>query len=530
MYADSIYYNGKIVTCSHNRACVDASAIAVSGKSILAVGNDSDISVFRGPDTTYNDLQGKMVVPGFVEGHTHLLMQGEASVRVDCDGMTEEEVIKNIRRKTADIAAGEWVTGQCGFRCSGWSEPETGFMSVAKLDALLPHNPFVVIRVNGGNLIVRANTLALKAAGIDPNAEIYGSNGLRPEVDSAIKAAMPPHDDAYEAKLFQYAEKEMFSFGVTSCLFVCATNKDADILRSLYERDALQLRVSLAFGGIPDSTVEDYRKYCAAEPVSGLYDDRYAARMIKFFTDGTFGRHTAALTSPYSDDPDCIGKLNYSDTDLYDIVFTAAKAGYQTAGHTVGDRAMKQILDVYEKVIEELDLQDHRLRVEHLQLIQPEDPLRMKKYGILASMQPAHAPYNRVMSEVRLGKERSRWLYALRPVQEAGVLIAGGSDAPIQSANPFVGMYAAVTRKCEDSQPAGGYFPENSITREQALLAYTIQGSYAVFADKTRGSLEPGKNADLAILDRDILNCDPDEIKDIRPLCTVCAGKIVYEA
>ena len=530
MYADNIYYNGKIVTCSHGHARVDASAIAISGKSILAVGNDSDITAFRGPDTVLNDLNGKMVTPGFVEGHTHLLMQGEASVRIDCDGMTEEEVITSIRKKLASIDPGEWVTGNCGFRCSGWSEPESGFLSVDKLDALLPRNPFVVIRINGGNLIVRANTLALKAAGINLNAEIYGLNGLRPEVDSAIKAVMPPRNDAYEEKLFQYAEKEMFSFGITSCLFVCANNKDANILRNLYERDALQLRVSLAFGGIPDSTVEDYRKYCSVEPVSGLYDDRYTARMIKFFTDGTFGRHTAALTSPYSDDPGCVGTLLYSDKELYDIVSTAVKAGYQTAGHTVGDRAMKQILDIYEKVITELDLKDHRLRVEHLQLIRPEDPLRMKKYSILASMQPAHAPYNRVMSEIRLGKERSRWLYALRPVQDAGVLIAGGSDAPVQSANPFVGMYAAVTRKCEDGQPAGGYFSENSITREQALLAYTIQGAYAIFADKTRGSLEPGKNADFVVLDRDLLNCDPDEIKDIRPLFTVCGGDVVYEA
>lgn len=528
--ADLIFMNGRIITCKGGNTTPSAEAIAVKNGRILLVGSTQEVLKLRGEKTDVRDLEGCSVIPGMFDSHTHLLAQGQSRLMFDANPMCEADILENARCKAVETASGEWIEGYCGFRNESWDndDPED-FMSVRKLDEVSLNHPLYIHRTVGQGSILRANSVALRLAGIAEGTPLYEQNILREEVCRALEAVIPSDPEKLTRKALLAAQDEMFSYGVTSCVFVCVSELEAQTLEEMYAAGELKLRINAALGNLAGDSVESIKKRMLIPPCYGKYGGRYSARSVKLFADGTFGRHTAALLDDYSDQPDCLGTLNYSDEELYQIFSAAARAGYQPLIHTVGDRAMKQVLNAYERVTTEQRLRDHRFKIEHLQLMRPEDPARIKRLGLVASMQAAHAPYNRIMTENRLGPERMKWTYALRPVWETGTIIVGGSDAPVQKANPFEGIYAAVTRKYIDGQPENGYVPENAISRDAALLSYTSNGAYGVFAESYLGTLEAGKLADFAVLDRDYSACPLEELKQIQVLCTVCAGEIVYQ-
>jgi len=529
--ADLIFYNGRIITCSTPECTPAAEAIAVCGDKILAIGSSQEILKFGNSNTIAFDLKGCSVVPGMYDSHTHLLAQGQTQLMFSADAMSEDEILGNAKRKVLDTAPGEWVEGYCGFRNSKWDTLDpANFVSTESLDAISPKNPLYIHRTAGQGGILRANTRALELAGIPKGTQLYSGYAMLPEIEKALLMAIPHDNKRIAKRALLAAQQEMFSYGVTSCVYVCVSQEEEHILRELYTEGLLKLRIHAALGNLAGDTVQSMKERMYTAPSTGEYDHRFTARSIKLFADGTFGRHTAALLEDYTDQPGCKGKLNYTDSDLYEIISEAGRRGYQPLIHTVGDRAMEQVLRIYKRVIEEQQLSDHRFKIEHLQLICPGDPEQMRSLKLVASMQAAHAPYNRIMTQQRLGNARLKWTYALQHVLQAGVPIAGGSDAPVQSANPFEGIYAAVTRKYIDGQPAEGYIPENAISREAALRSYTIMGAYGNFAEGYLGTLETGKTADLAILDCDFTKCPTEKLKDIRVVCTVCSGEIVYQA
>lgn len=260
-----------------------------------------------------------------------------------------------------------------------------------------------------------------------------------------------------------------------------------------------------------------------------MYDKHLSIRAVKYFADGSFGSQSAALYEDYTDRPGYRGKLNHTDDELYDLVEEAYSHGFQVITHAIGDRANRQVIDIYEKVLGECFTADHRFRIEHFQLVTEEDVDRIKRLGILPGMQAIHAPRSASMAERRIGKERAARSYASGMPWKKGVKVIGGSDSPSSPANPFWGIYAAVTRKDQDGKPEGGWYPENGISREDALRTYTDWAAFGQFEEDIKGTIEKGKLADFVVLDRDIMECSADEIKDICVLKTISGGKCVFE-
>jgi predicted amidohydrolase YtcJ len=323
------------------------------------------------------------------------------------------------------------------------------------------------------------------------------------------------------------AQDALFSYGITSLMDAGIALPDLDITKSLYESGKLKIRISEFIF----ATNGDDKKYIESggKPVSGLYDNRLDVRGVKIVSDGSLGARSALLLQDYSDQPGHKGSGRYTDAELYTIVKRAHKAGFQIALHGIGDGAVRQVIEAYEKVLKESPKKDHRHRIEHFQIVQPEDISKAVSLGIIASMQSVHATSDMNMAEDRIGPERIKSAYAWRTVIDKGGIIANGSDAPVEQVNPYHGLHAAVTRQNGQGEPLGGWRPEQKMSRIEALRSFTDWSAYALFNEKIKGTLEAGKLADFAVLDRDIINCPEGDIRDTKVLMTVLGGEVVYK-
>lgn len=527
--------NAKIYSMDESNKTINS--MFVKNGEIVRIGSEELIKNLLLPDTQIIDLNGKTVIPGLIEGHTHLLKFGESFMQIDCFWKSKEDIFKQIAEKVKTLKKGEWIQSDFGWNNEIWEDKS--YPTKEELDQIAPHNPVCLGRCDGHMLWL--NSLALELSGITKNTpDPQGGHILKADdgellgcvTDNACKMVVdqiPPLNKEQLKEALLYAQKESFRLGFTSVMAMNVVTSHIQAMEELYLQGDLKLRISCALGSLPGEQEDPlWKNYYTTGPVIEKFDNKFNIRAVKYFADGSFGSQSAALFKDYSDYPGFRGELSYSDDEFFNLVKESYDAGFQVITHAIGDRANRQVIDIYEKVLKENWNDDHRFRIEHFQLITDEDVQRVKALGILPSMQAIHAPRSAGMAERRIGLDRASRSYASGMPFKAGIKVIGGSDSPSSPANPYWGMYAAVTRRDQDGKPKKGWFPENCITREAALRSYTEWAAFGQFEETIKGSIEEGKLADFIVLDRDILNCPIDEMKEITVCKTFVGGEEVY--
>jgi len=519
--------NARVWTADESRPW--ASAIAVSGDRIVAVGSDAQISALTGAGTRVIDARGQMVVPGFIDSHVHFLDGGRGLASVQLrDARTPAEFIARIKAFAATVPAGTWITE------GNWDHEQWGGELPRRdwIDSVTPNHPVWINRLDGHMSL--ANSAALSAAGVtrdardlaggtivrDPGGELTGV--FKDNAGSHVSGAVPAptalmNDRALEAAMAHVAEQ-----GVTSIHHMGNWN-DLATFRRAHARGGLRTRI---YAAVPLSSWARLRDTVAAE---GTGDDWLRIGGLKGYVDGSLGSHTAAFFDPFTDAPNDRGLFVNTPENLYAWTKGADDAGLHVMVHAIGDRAIRLQLDVFERVARENGARDRRFRIEHAQHIAPPDVARFAQLQVVPSMQPYHAIDDGRWADKVIGAERARTTYAFRSLLDAGAKLAFGSDWYVAPPTPLEGIYAAVTRRTLDDRNPGGWVPEQKITVEAALRAYTTGSAYGEFAESRKGSLAPGKLADLVLIDRDITRIAPERIRDARVMLTVVGGRVVFE-
>ncbi len=524
--SDMIITNARIWT--GNGAQPYAEAMAVSGDTIIAIGSSRELLKFKSGTDTVIDLGGRFVVPGFIDSHIHMLQGGSnlASVQLR-DAGTPEVFINRIREYAATLKPGEWILGG-DWDGKGWETlPHRKW-----IDSVTPDNPVFVSRLDGHMAL--ANSAAMKIAGADQRVkDVAGGSIERDEngeptgifKDNAmdlISLKIPEQSAEEVDRALVSAMKYLASNGVTSAHVVDAAAY-ADGIARVRARGEQITRVYYL------QTISRWKDLKDQIDREGRGDVWVSTGGVKGFVDGSLGSHTAAFIEPYTDLPTDTGLFVNSGEDLYRWISESDKAGLQVVIHAIGDEAINTLLNIYERVAAENGERDRRFRIEHSQHIAPPDIPRYGKLKVIASMQPYHAIDDGRWAEEYIGPERIKTTYAFRSLLDSGATIAFGSDWFVAPATPLEGIYAAVTRRTLDGKNPDGWVPEQKITVEEALKAYTINAAYASFEEDIKGTLEPGKLADFVVLDRDITAVDPVEIWDMKVQQTWVGGKKVFD-
>jgi predicted amidohydrolase YtcJ len=515
-----------------------AEAIALRDDRILAVGSREDIAKLKGPQTKLIDLGGHFVMPGFNDAHMHLASAGLEKLNVNMVGTkTLDEFRERLRVKVEAAAPGAWVVGE------GWDEtlwpakvPPTRW----DLDEVSGDHPVFLVRVDGH--IAVANTRALQLASVtvaskDPaGGKIDRDEGgtptgiLREKAQGLMRAAMPQPTHEVRRQAIELALADLASHGITSAQDFSSW-EDFQVYEELEKEGKLTARISewLPF----DESVEELNRKRDSHPQS---DNMLHTGMLKGFMDGSLGSKTAAMLEPFSDDPGNSGIPQYDPAKLNAMTRERVLAGYQIGFHAIGDKGAQMALDAFadaEKAAKDAKVKaadggaDYRLRVEHAQVTTPQQIARFKELKVIASMQPNHLLTDMNWAESRLGPKRAETSYAWAEFLSHGVVLAFGTDYPVEPVTPFRGVYSAVTRMSEDGKKT---YVGQKLTIEQAIAAYTTGAAYAEFAERQKGKLESGMLADFVVLDRDLTAATPPKILDTKVLRTVVGGKTVYEA
>jgi predicted amidohydrolase YtcJ len=542
--ADLIFTHGNIFTGVVDAAASlgsgkRAEALAVLGDKILAVGARDEIMKLKGPETKIVDLDGHFVMPGFNDAHMHLASAGLEKMNVNMVGAkTLDEFRDRLRAKVEAAGPAEWVVGE------GWDEtlwpvkvPPTRW----DLDEVSGNHPVYLERVDGH--IGVANTRALQLASVtvasrDPEGGKIDRDDsgtptgiLREKAQEAVQAVIPRPTHEKRRQAIELALADLASHGVTSAQDYSQWD-DFQIYEELEHDGKLTARISewLPF----DDSIEDLNKKRDSHPAS---DNMLHTGMLKGFMDGSLGSKTAALLEPYSDDPKNSGLPQYEAAKLNAMTKERLLAGYQIGFHAIGDKGIQLALDAFaeaEKAAKDGKVKaadggtDYRLRIEHAQVTTPQQILRFKELKVIASMQPSHLLTDMNWAESRLGPKRAEHSYAWAEFLRRGVVLAFGTDYPVEPVTPFRGLYSALTRISEDGKKS--YYPAQKLNIEQAITAYTTGAAFAEFAEKQKGKLEPGMLADFVVLDQDITAALPPKILGTKVLRTVVSGKTVYEA
>jgi predicted amidohydrolase YtcJ len=535
--ADLIFINGNVYTANDRQA--HAEAIAVKGDRILFVGTGAAAKAYQGAKTKVVDLHGATVVPGMTDAHHHLEGVGFREMTLNLEGITNlQDFLAKVKTKVDQAKPGEWVTGR------GWIEtfwqPQV-FPTRWDIDEISPNNPVVLQRADGHGTVV--NSAALKIAGITkdtPNpfgGEISKDKNGEPNgmlLDAArglVSKHIPPTTAADAERAVVLGVQRDVSLGWTQVQDPGGSYEDVDIYRKLYTEGKIKLRIYKVLSA-PGKQAD---RLLSEGPIIGAYGNRLTVRSLKCYADGSLGSRSAALLEPYSDAPDTSGFLTVKEEDLLPMLKEALRKGIQVETHAIGDRGNRFILDEYEKALAAVPpaqrkIAEPRWRVEHSQIVNPIDIPRFKKLGIIPSMQASHAIGDLHFAPARLGFKRLEGAYAWNSFVKSGVIVPGGSDAPVERGEPMIEFYAAVARKDIKGYSGEGWHPEEALPRDQALKMLTIWPAYAAFEEKLRGTIEVGKLADLTVLSADIMKIPEMEILKTHCLMTVIGGEIVYQS
>jgi hypothetical protein len=529
--ADLIVTNARIYTVDDNHPFVDA--LAVRDGRVEFVGSTREALLLRGVSTRVIDAAGRTVIPGMVDAHAHLFGLGEFLANIDLrDTRSYDEVVSRVAARARGTPAGRWILGRAWDQ-NKWGD--TRFPTHDALSRVTPNNPVVLTRVDGHALL--ANAAAMRAAGVtaatkDPSGgRIERNSAGEPTgvfVDNAkalIERVVPPlsHDEMMADALA--AVKEATRYGLTGVHDPGEPRNVLDLFEEMGKAGTLGLRV---YAMISDDSAA-IEHYFQLGPRSGLYDNHLWIRAIKLYADGALGSRGAALLDPYTDDPKNSGLLVSTPDHLRDVSTRALQHGFQVATHAIGDRGNRIALDAYEAALKAVPTVDHRFRVEHVQVLDHADVPRFAQLGVIPSMQAVHQTSDMYWASNRLGYARTLGAYAWRSLLSTGVIIPNGSDMPVERVNPLYSFHAAVSREDDNNWPPGGWFPEQKMTRDEALKAMTIWPAFAAFQEKEMGSLTPGKLADFVILDRDIMTAPVEQILGTSVLATYIGGRAVFE-
>ena len=505
-----------------------AEAVASRGDSIIAVGSNTEIEALIGEDTEVISVTGSMLVPGFIDTHVHFIASGSGLASVQLrDAATPEEFSARIGEFAKNVDPGEWIMyGDWDHTLWGGELPRRDW-----IDDVTPDNPVWVYRLDGHMAL--ANSAALALSGVDADsADIDGGTIVRYEdgrptgllKDNAMIMVEEAIPEAAAAKLDREARAAMEHVagnGVTSVHDMAGWQSLATYRRAQGRGEMLTRIYSV----VPLRDWEKLRDEVAAK---GTGDEWLRIGGLKGFMDGSLGSHTAAMLEPFTDEPEDKGFLINDLDDMRDWVTGADAAGLQIMVHAIGDSAIRDLLDVFLDAVETNGERDRRFRMEHAQHIAPEDVERFAVQKIIASMQPYHAIDDGRWAEEVIGPERAKTTYAFRSLIDAGATVTFGSDWSVAPATPIEGIYAAVTRQTLDGANPGGWVPEQMVTVEQSLHAYTTAAAYSSFEENIKGMLKPGMLADFVLLDRDLTQIDPETIRDTEILRTVVGGEVVY--
>lgn len=529
--ADLIVIGGHIYTVDDSRPA--AQAFAVRNGVFIFVGSAREAASLKGPNTRVIDLHGETVVPGLADAHGHLTELGETLHEADLAGsLSYDEVIQRTRKHAGAVSKGEWVLGH------GWDQNRWASKQFPTSDALtraFPDNPAVLERIDGHALL--ANARAMQAAGItaatkDPaGGRIVRDATGNPTgvfVDNAqglIDHAVPPPTAAQLEQAISAAIADVHRWGLVSIHDPGEPRRIIDVMESMAQKGNFDLR---GYVLIADNAA-DIAHYYTLGPRSAMYGGHLWVRAIKLYADGALGSRGAALLSPYSDDPGNTGLLVSTEPHLQDVATSALRHGFQVATHAIGDRGNRNALDAYEAALEAVPTADHRFRVEHAQILDPADIPRFAELGVIPSMQSSHQTSDMRWAEDRLGPSRIHGAYAWRSLLNTGVIIPNGTDFPVEQVNPLITFHSAVTRQDSTGWPDGGWYPEQRMTRDEALRSMTIWPAYAGFQENLMGSITPGKYADFTVLDQDIMTVPANDILKTNVVATYMGGKAVYE-
>lgn len=563
-----VLHNARIYTLDDRTPT--GTAMAIDGGRVMAIGEEGEILTRFGGGAHTQNLDGHPVIPGMIDAHIHLQHYALSLQKIDCEVPTLEECLRRVAERARASKPGEWILGH-GWNQNEWRPPldpprsrgggqegrrsqgggEGGFPTAAQLDEVAPNNP--VYLTHKSLHTGWANSAALQeakinAATVDPHGgkilrDQHGRpTGILLEVAMTLVGAVIPQAEGDElAKAIKIAQTSLWEMGLTG-IHDFDGSACFDALQRLHQRGELGLRVvkNIPIADLPHARALGLR--------SGFGDEILRIGGVKAFADGALGPHTAAMLQPYENLPDNRGMLFLDAEQLFEYGLEAAHASLPLAVHAIGDRANHEVLNAFEKLREfELDEMTEdgrpetghyghrspvsgllRHRIEHVQLIHPEDAPRLAELGVVASMQPIHATSDMLMADRYWGK-RAANAYAWRSQLDHGAVLAFGSDAPVESPNPFWGLHAAVARQRADDSPAPeGWYPEQRLTIGQALRAYTLGAAYAAGTEDRQGKLTPGYWADLVVLDIDPFVCEPGELRQIKPVSAMVAGQWVF--
>jgi len=536
--ADLVLRGGRLHTQDPARPL--ATALAARGGVLVAVGDDADVAPLIGPRTRVVELAGRSAVPGLFDAHLHLAGLAEGVRRVDLLGTASEaEVVARVAARAAQSAPGAWVLGR-GWDQNDWPVPE--FPTHAALSAAVPAQPVALWRVDGHALL--ANAAALELAGVradtpdPPGGRILRDAQGRPTgvlVDAAtalVEAHVPPLSREELRAALPQVVAGLHRRGVTSVADAGVSWATAQEYAALARDGGLELRVHVMLDA-DDPVVWHDTPGLPSDDLGGT--GRVAVRAVKAYADGALGSRGAALLEPYADDPGNTGLLLTPPERLAALAERCLRAGWQLGTHAIGDRANRLVLDTYAAALAavpplERAVPEPRLRIEHAQVLDPADVPRFAQLGVVASMQALHQSSDCPWAAARLGPGRVRGAYAWRALVDAGALLCGGSDAPVEPADPLLGLHAFVARPDPSGRSPGGWHPEQALTRAEALAALTSWAAQANFAEARLGRLAPGLAADVVVLSGDPLALPAEELRTLRVELTVFDGRVVHAA
>jgi len=530
---DLIIFNGTIHTLSNVNA---VESIAVKDGLIYDLGSIQKINKYKNENTKIIDLNGSTIIPGFIEGHGHIMGVGYNEMNLDLlKTNSYDEIIDIVINKSKSIEEGEWIIGR-GWHQDKWKDsPEKlikGFPTHDKLSKAVPNHPVYLKHASGHASLANAKAMEIfqiNKNSIDPDGgEIFRDISGNPTgvFNETAQGLINPPNNTFKdhLKALKLANDHAIKNGITSFHDAGSDFKDIQAYKTLAENNELDLRLYIMLNGRNDSLLN---YYYSKGPQIGLYDNHLTIRSIKLYADGALGSRGAWLIKEYSDEEGTHGHIVTPIETLKKVTNEGSYYNFQICTHAIGDMANREVLNIYE---ENLDTNnDKRFRIEHSQHIDLDDIPRFSELGVIASIQGIHLSSDRPWAINRLGKERIiDSAYPWRKLIQSGAILVNGTDAPVEPISPIESFYASVTRKTLEGQPNMGYEPDEKMTRIEALESYTINGAYAAFEEDIKGSIEIGKLADFTVLDQDILTIEEDKILDTKILMTIIGGEIKF--